>query len=114
MLGRNGMGKSTLIRALAGLILPSRARSPWRARHYAVAAARRAAHGITTVVQGRGIFPKLTVRENLEMGRLAVGVKRNRSDEVLTYFPRLRERLSQPAGTLSGGDSRCWPSAGGS
>jgi branched-chain amino acid transport system ATP-binding protein len=108
VLGRNGMGKSTLIRALSGLILP---KSGSIAIDGTVLTSlpphRRAAHGITTVVQGRGIFPKLTVRENLEMGRLALGrARRNRMDEVLGYFPRLRERLSQLAGTMSGGEQQ--------
>jgi branched-chain amino acid transport system ATP-binding protein len=59
------------------------------------------------VVQGRGIFPKLTVWENLEMGRIASGrAKRNRLDEVLGYFPHLGERLGQLAGTMSGGEQQ--------
>ncbi len=62
---------------------------------------------MTTVVQGRGMFPKLTVRESLEMGRIASGrARRSRIDEVLDYFPLLRERLSQSAGTLSGGEQQ--------
>jgi ABC-type branched-subunit amino acid transport system ATPase component len=108
VLGRNGMGKSTLIRALSGLIVPREGSIVLdRSDITQLPPHRRAAHGITTVVQGRGIFPKLTVRENLEMGRLASGrAKRNRMDEVLGYFPRLRERLSQLAGTMSGGEQQ--------
>ncbi|MGH6926691.1 MAG: ABC transporter ATP-binding protein [Dongiaceae bacterium] len=108
VLGRNGMGKSTLIRALSGLILPQSGSIAVDGTNITpLPPHRRAAHGITTVVQGRGIFPKLTVRENLEMGRLALSrVKRNRTDEVLSYFPRLRERLAQPAGTMSGGEQQ--------
>jgi len=108
VLGRNGMGKSTLIRTLAGLIIPDRGtirlgdeditRLPPHAR---------ARKGLTTVVQGRGIFPRLTVRENLEMGRIAGGMRpRDRRDEVLGYFPRLAERLNQLAGTMSGGEQQ--------
>ena len=53
------------------------------------------------------MFPGLTVRENLEMGRIASGrVKRSRYDEVLGYFPRLAERLDQAAGTMSGGEQQ--------
>jgi ABC-type branched-subunit amino acid transport system ATPase component len=67
----------------------------------------RARPGMTTVVQGRGMFPKLTVRESLEMGRIASGrARRSRIDEVFDYFPRLRERLAQSAGTLSGGEQQ--------
>jgi branched-chain amino acid transport system ATP-binding protein len=108
VLGRNGMGKSTLIRALSGLILPKEGSIVVDGRDITrLPPHRRAAHGITTVVQGRGIFPKLTVRENLEMGRLASGrAKRNRMDEVLGHFPRLGERMAQLAGTMSGGEQQ--------
>jgi branched-chain amino acid transport system ATP-binding protein len=108
VLGRNGMGKSTLIRTIAGTL---RAQSGFIKLNgddlTALPAHQRADRGITTVVQGRGIFPKLTVWENLEMGRLASGrAKRNRLDEVLGYFPRLGERLKQLAGTMSGGEQQ--------
>src|SRR5215212_7276677 len=108
VLGRNGMGKSTLIRTIAG-ILPAHSGAVRLNGEdiTALSAHRRAALGITTVVQGRGIFPKLTVGENLEMGRIASGrKKRNRIDEILSYFPHLRERLSQLAGTMSGGEQQ--------
>jgi ABC-type branched-subunit amino acid transport system ATPase component len=108
VLGRNGMGKSTLIRCLSGLIRPDSGRIVFDGRDVtALAAHDRARLGMTTVVQGRGMFAKLTVRESLEMGRIASGrVRRNRVDEVLDYFPRLRERLHQSAGTLSGGEQQ--------
>jgi branched-chain amino acid transport system ATP-binding protein len=108
VLGRNGMGKSTLIRCLCGLIRPDSGRILFDGRDVtALAAHDRARLGMTTVVQGRGMFPKLTVRESLEMGRIASGrVRRSRIDEVLDYFPRLRERLNQSAGTLSGGEQQ--------
>jgi branched-chain amino acid transport system ATP-binding protein len=108
VLGRNGMGKTTLIRCLAGL-LPS-----WQGSISLdgedvtrLPAYERARRGLTTIVQGRGLFPRLTVRENLEMGRIAGGGgKRSRLDEVISYFPRLGERLGQAAGTLSGGEQQ--------
>ncbi len=108
VLGRNGMGKSTLIRTLAGSLVPKAGSITFDGTDVtALPAHRRAASGITTVVQGRGIFPKLTVRENLEMGRIASGrAKPNRTDEVLAYFPRLGERLAQLAGTMSGGEQQ--------
>jgi ABC-type branched-subunit amino acid transport system ATPase component len=108
VLGRNGMGKTTLIRCLAGL-LPSWQGSinldgedVTRLPPY-----ERARRGLATVVQGRGLFSRLTVRENLEMGRIAGGGgKRSRLHEVIDYFPRLGERLGQAAGTLSGGEQQ--------
>ncbi|MGQ0485390.1 MAG: ABC transporter ATP-binding protein [Hyphomicrobiales bacterium] len=108
VLGRNGMGKSTLIRTLAGTLLVKSGSIKLSGEDVtAMPAHLRAVRGVTTVVQGRGIFPKLSVRENLEMGRVASGrAKRNRRDEVLSYFPRLGERLSQLAGTMSGGEQQ--------
>jgi ABC-type branched-subunit amino acid transport system ATPase component len=108
VLGRNGMGKSTLIRALSGLIIPTEGSIVLDGEDLtALPPHRRAQLGLTTVIQERGIFPKLTVRENLEMGRIASGrVTRNRMDEVFEYFPRLEERLEQVAGTLSGGEQQ--------
>lgn len=108
VLGRNGMGKSTLIRSLAGL-LPAR-EGTIRLRDEDITRLpphERARRGMTTVVQGRGIFPRLSVRDNLEMGRIAGGGrKRSRLDQVIAYFPRLGERLDQAAGTMSGGEQQ--------
>ncbi len=108
VLGRNGMGKTTLIRALSGLVIPSAGVIRFEGRDITrLEPHKRARLGITTVVQGRGMFPKLTVRENLKMGRMASGrVGRDRTDEVLEYFPRLHERLGQLAGTMSGGEQQ--------
>ncbi|MGH6944546.1 MAG: ABC transporter ATP-binding protein, partial [Geminicoccaceae bacterium] len=108
LLGRNGMGKTTLIRCLSGLIRPDAGRIVLDGNDItALAAHERARQGITTVVQGRGMFPRLSVRESLEMGRIASGrARRSRIDEVLDYFPRLKERLGQSAGTLSGGEQQ--------
>ena len=108
VLGRNGMGKSTLIKCLAGLIMPTEGTIKVNGEDISKLFPHvRANLGVTTVVQGRGIFPNLTVMENLEMGRIAGRRgKRNRLEEVLGYFPRLRERLTQLAGTLSGGEQQ--------
>jgi ABC-type branched-subunit amino acid transport system ATPase component len=108
VLGRNGMGKSTLIRAIAGILPAQSGVVRLNGEDIsALSAHQRAVLGITTVVQGRGIFPKLTVWENLEMGRIASGrKKRNRIDEILSYFPHLRGRLNQLAGTMSGGEQQ--------
>ena len=108
LLGRNGMGKTTLIRCLAGLIVPSSGTIHFDGADITqLPPHERARRGITTVVQGRGVFPGLTVRENLEMGRIAsTRKKRSRYDEVVGYFPRLAERLDQAAGTMSGGEQQ--------
>jgi ABC-type branched-subunit amino acid transport system ATPase component len=107
VLGRNGMGKTTLIRCLSGLVPLRRGAITFDGEDISrLAPHERARRGITTVVQGRGVFPRLTVRENLEMGRVAGGPKPSRLDEVVAYFPRLGERLNQAAGTLSGGEQQ--------
>ncbi|MDR9439178.1 MAG: ABC transporter ATP-binding protein [Halomonas sp.] len=108
VLGRNGMGKSTLIHTLAGLLPATQGTIRLNGKDMTRASVRdRARAGVTTVVQGRGIFPRLTVRENLIMGRVASGrAQRDRTDEVVAYFPRLGERMSQLAGTMSGGEQQ--------
>lgn len=108
VLGRNGMGKTTLIRCLAGLIQPSKGAIFLDGQDTVRLPPHKLARlGLTTIVQGRGVFPRLTVRENLDMGRIASGrAKRSRIDEVLDYFPILRERLRQSAGSLSGGEQQ--------
>ena len=108
LLGRNGMGKTTLIRGIAGLLPLARGSIRFAGHDLTrLPAHERARLGIATVVQGRGIFPRLSVWENLEMGRVAGGgAKASRLDEVIGYFPRLGERLRQAAGTLSGGEQQ--------
>jgi ABC-type branched-subunit amino acid transport system ATPase component len=108
VLGRNGMGKTTLIRALSGEIPPVSGRIEFNGEDVSrLSAHRRARRGMTTVIQGRGIFPRLTVREHLTMGRVAGGGgKPDRTDEVIEYFPILGERRNQLAGTLSGGEQQ--------
>jgi ABC-type branched-subunit amino acid transport system ATPase component len=108
VLGRNGMGKSTLIRCLAGLLPAWLGTISLDGKDITrLSAFERARRGVTTIVQGRGIFPRLTVSENLEMGRIAGGGgKRSRLDEVIGYFPHLGQRFGQAAGTLSGGEQQ--------
>jgi branched-chain amino acid transport system ATP-binding protein len=108
VLGRNGMGKTTLIRCLAGLLPVQSGGIRLGGEDVSrLSAHERARRGLTTIIQGRGIFPRLTVWENLEMGRIAGGGnKPSRMDEVFGYFPWLKERIYQQAGTLSGGEQQ--------
>jgi ABC-type branched-subunit amino acid transport system ATPase component len=109
VLGRNGMGKSTLIRVLAGLLRIKSGRVEVSGIDLTRAPAHaRARHGIAVVPQGRGVFSDLSVSENLHLGRLAAGkrVRAGRLQEVLDYFPRLAERPKQRAGTMSGGEQQ--------
>ncbi|NPV86335.1 MAG: ABC transporter ATP-binding protein [Anaerolineae bacterium] len=117
LIGGNGAGKSTTLRTISGLV---------RARHGSV---KLSGHEITKmpphqivmsgvghVPEGRGIFPRLTVQENLEMGAYTINnpaeVKR-RMEEVFTLFPRLKERIYQKGGTLSGGEQQMLATARG-
>jgi branched-chain amino acid transport system ATP-binding protein len=110
VLGPNGAGKSTLLRAIVGLI-PSQGEVSFEGR----ALPRRdpaavAARGVILVPEGRGIFGPMTVLENLELGAYRVGRDRaeieRRFSRVFTLFPRLKERLKQISGSLSGGEQQ--------
>lgn len=110
MLGRNGAGKSTLLKALIGVAAAAEGEirlagtdiAPWPA-------ARKARAGMAYVPQGRGLFAGMTVRQNLELGRLrrrnGVGTHWD-MERVLAFFPRIRERLDTPADLLSGGEQQ--------
>lgn len=105
VVGRNGVGKSTLMKCLIGL-LPARSGSMTfnGADVTAEPADKRARRGIGYVPQGREIFPHMTVRDNLRMGRLINSGKAPLAfDQVFGHFPFLEERQAQRAGTLSGG-----------
>jgi urea transport system ATP-binding protein len=109
IIGRNGVGKTTLMKCLIGL-LPATAGTILydRSDVTAEAANLRARRGIGYIPQGRGIFPRLTVAENLTMGRL-VGADKNGKklgELVDRYFPILGTRSSQRAGTMSGGEQQ--------
>lgn len=108
IIGRNGVGKSTLMKAVIGLIRPAKGEILFNGRNLAsLSADKRARLGLGYVPQGRGIFPNLTVEENLIMGELinsTTGGQRKRLDLAYEYFPRLAERKHQKAGTLSGGE----------
>jgi branched-chain amino acid transport system ATP-binding protein len=108
ILGRNGMGKSTLIKTISGLIKPYEGSIFFKDQNITNNESfQKAKYGITTVIQGRGIFSDLTVFENLIFGKIASGEKKiNKIEEVFNYFPKLKERIKQKAGTLSGGEQQ--------
>jgi branched-chain amino acid transport system ATP-binding protein len=106
ILGRNGMGKTTLIRSIIGFTPPRRGQVLFKSRDITAWPSNRAvAFGLGLVPQGRRVFPSLTVLENL-----AVAVKDNGGpwtiERVLELFPRLRERGGHRAGKLSGGEQQ--------
>ncbi len=109
LMGRNGMGKTTLIRSMLGLVRPSDGTVRVRGEDMTRAPTHRIARlGIAYVPEGRGIFPNLTVRENLVMAARA-GVDGRREwtyERVLETFPRLAERLGNGGGQLSGGEQQ--------
>ena len=110
LLGSNGAGKTTTLRAISGLRPPRAGDIRFRGESLLrVPAAVRAERGISLVPEGRELWPQLTVRENLELGayhRRARAAAARNLERVLTMFPRLRERASQVAGSLSGGEQQ--------
>ena len=106
LLGPNGAGKTTLLRTLAGLVPPTAGDIRFQGASLGrVPAHRRARRGVCLIPEGRGIFRRLTVRENLVVQADAGGVAAA-VDRAATLFPILGERLDQPAGTLSGGQQQ--------
>ena len=112
LLGRNGTGKSTLLKALAGLIPTASGTIEYEGRNIAGLPAPDIARlGIGYVPQGRGLFAGMTVRENLSLGRLARKTDGKNGvvwseEKILEYFPRLKERLNVAADYLSGGEQQ--------
>jgi len=110
LIGSNGAGKSTTLRTVSGLIHPKAGTIKLDGKdithmetHTVVSV------GVGHVPEGRGIFPKLTVRENLDMGAYTIDdqTKNNqRMEQVFELFPRLKERMDQYGGTLSGGEQQ--------
>jgi len=108
VLGRNGMGKTTLLRSIAGALKPDSGSIVFDDEDVTdLPSHERARRGITLIPQGREIFPDLTVGENLQMGTYAAGDRTTLDrDRVYEYFPILEERLEQKGGTLSGGQQQ--------
>jgi branched-chain amino acid transport system ATP-binding protein len=108
LLGRNGSGRSTLLRAVMGLV-DSHGDVLWRGRNSAgLRTFERAQLGLGYVPENREVFPSLTVQQNLVLGRKAVKSTDGRwsMDQLLGLFPRLKERLHTAAGHLSGGEQQ--------
>jgi len=110
LIGANGAGKTTTLRGLSGLLRPRKGEITYDGRRISGLAPHRIARlGIVQVPEGRQVFAQMTIDENLMMGGYMVAdaaeLKRRR-DHVLTLFPRLRERLRQLAGSLSGGEQQ--------
>ncbi len=112
LIGANGAGKSTTMRAISGLRPASRGRILFDGDDITTLRADlRVVRGISQAPEGRGIFPGMTVMENLEMGTYARTDRRGREkfvdlERVFTLFPRLAERRTQIAGTMSGGEQQ--------
>lgn len=109
VLGANGAGKTTLFRTISGLLRPTQGRLEFLGHDLSKLSPERIVRlGIAHVPEGRQLFLDLTVRENLWMGSYTRRDAAVREDweRVLSYFPVLRERLDQPAGTLSGGEQQ--------
>jgi branched-chain amino acid transport system ATP-binding protein len=110
IVGANGAGKTTTLRAVAGTITPWRGRVLFEGEDVTrLTTHEKSARGFALVPEGRQLFSKMTVGENLELGafsRRAARQYADRRDEVFSLFPRLAERQRQIAGTLSGGEQQ--------
>jgi len=110
LIGANGAGKSTILKAVSGILTPRSGRILLEGKELVGASPHRIARmGVSLVPEGRGIFANMTVRDNLEMGAFTrqsrIGIEAG-IQEVFSLFPQLRERAFQSAGTLSGGEQQ--------
>jgi len=109
IVGANGAGKTTLLKTVSGLLRPESGDINYRGKNITGERPDRLVQmGICMVPEGRRVFPSLSVKENLELGAYTVSrhLKRQLFDLVLHTFPKLKERLLQDAGTLSGGEQQ--------
>lgn len=110
LLGGNASGKSTTLKTILGVVRPARGKVTFLGQRIdGLPTGKIIARGISIVPENRRIFPRLTVLENLELGAFlrsdTQGIRRD-MERMLDLFPRLGERLSQPGGTLSGGEQQ--------
>jgi branched-chain amino acid transport system ATP-binding protein len=106
LLGANGAGKTTTLNCISGIVPVARGRILFEGEDItAERPERRVARGLVQVPEGREIFPQLSTRDNLLLG---AWTRKNSDglDKIYEYFPRLKERAAQPAGTLSGGEQQ--------
>ncbi|WP_353947852.1 ABC transporter ATP-binding protein [Sporolactobacillus sp. Y61] len=110
LIGSNGAGKSTTLKSISGQVRPKEGSILFEGKDITKNEPHKTALlGIAQVPEGRRIFPRLTVRENLQIGAFSVKDKKivaQRMETVFGYFPRLKERLSQVSGTMSGGEQQ--------
>ena len=110
LIGSNGAGKTTTLRTISGLLRPDRGQIVFRGQRLDRLPAHRIAElGIAHVPEGRKLFSRLTIRQNLLVGAYTKGARTSEQEameRVFTIFPRLRERADQRAGTLSGGEQQ--------
>lgn len=110
LIGGNGAGKSTMLRTISGLLTPKQGTIQFEGKEIQGQPPHRIAQsGLVHVPEGRGIFANLTVEENLQLGAYSrsdhAEIRKDR-ERALELFPRVRERLKQAAGTLSGGEQQ--------
>jgi branched-chain amino acid transport system ATP-binding protein len=108
IIGRNGVGKTTLIKTVIGILSTEAGNVYYQGENInSLTADERAQEGIGYIPQGRDVFPDLTVEQNIQMG-LSINEHKSEDlvDEVYEYFPRLEERRKQKAGTMSGGEQQ--------
>lgn len=111
LIGANGAGKTTLLKTISGLLNPTAGSIEYGGESVLkYKAHKRVSLGISQAPEGRGIFPGMTVLENLELGKYHLKMKKDEIEEdlirIYELFPRLKERKSQAAGTLSGGEQQ--------
>ncbi len=110
LLGGNASGKSTTMKAILGVVRPAKGTVEYKGEVInTVSTAKRVEKGIGTVPENRRVFPRMTILENLEMGAFSRTSKEEIKADlemVLELFPRLKERLTQKAGTMSGGEQQ--------
>mgnify|MGYP000367239884 CR=1 FL=1 len=111
LVGANGAGKTTLLKTISGILSPASGEITYDGRKLSdIKPFQRVNEGICQAPEGRGIFPGMTVLENLEMGKFGRPNGKDETEEdlakVYELFPRLKERINQAGGTLSGGEQQ--------